>query len=237
MAKYFADLHIHSALSPCGDPDMTPCNIAGMAAIKELDIIALSDHNSAENTPALLSAAEEYGILAIPAMEVTVKEEAHILCYFRTLKDALSYSDYLYSRLPAIPVDLNLFTPQSVLDQDDEVVSLREKLLISAVDIGVDELFRDVSEGLGGAVVPAHIDRKSYSLVTNLGFIPPSLGVSTLEVSHGADMAQWKKNRFFMGFGFTTSSDAHDLSSIMEREFAMELEEKSIDCVINWLKN
>ncbi len=41
---------------------MTPANIAGMAAVKGLDVIAVTDHNSCKNCPAVLAAAEEYGV-------------------------------------------------------------------------------------------------------------------------------------------------------------------------------
>ena len=44
----FADLHIHSCLSPCGHEWMTPGNIAGMAKIKELDAIAMDIYHHAE---------------------------------------------------------------------------------------------------------------------------------------------------------------------------------------------
>lgn len=69
------DLHIHSCLSPCGDDDMTPGNIVGMAGIKGLDVIAVTDHNSCRNCPAVLKLAEQYGVLAIPGMELTTSEE------------------------------------------------------------------------------------------------------------------------------------------------------------------
>ena len=36
MKKYYYDLHIHSCLSPCGDDDMTPNNIAGMGVVAKL---------------------------------------------------------------------------------------------------------------------------------------------------------------------------------------------------------
>ena len=48
----YCDLHIHSCLSPCGDALMTPNNIVGMAYIKELDAIAVCDHNACRNLPA-----------------------------------------------------------------------------------------------------------------------------------------------------------------------------------------
>ena len=89
MAELYYDLHIHSCLSPCGDDDMTPANIVGMSVIKGLDVIAVTDHNSCKNCPAVLTAAEEYGILAIPGMEINTSEEVHAVCLFEELKAAM----------------------------------------------------------------------------------------------------------------------------------------------------
>ena len=95
MISLTYDLHIHSCLSPCGDDDMTPANIAGMCAIKGLDVVALTDHNSSKNCPAFLAAAEEYGLLAIPGMEINTSEEVHAVCLFPTLEAAMAENDEL----------------------------------------------------------------------------------------------------------------------------------------------
>ena len=83
MELYY-DLHIHSCLSPCGDNDMTPANIVGMAAVKGLDVIAVTDHNSCKNCEAAMAAGEEYGVLVVPGMEICTAEEVHAVCLFRT---------------------------------------------------------------------------------------------------------------------------------------------------------
>jgi len=38
--------------------DMTPCNIAGMACVNGLELVALTDHNSVDNCPAFFEAFE-----------------------------------------------------------------------------------------------------------------------------------------------------------------------------------
>lgn len=93
------DLHIHSCLSPCGDDDMTPGNIVGMAAIKGLDVIAVTDHNSCRNCPAVLKLAEQYGVLAIPGMELTTAEEVHAVCLFSELSAAMEFDRFVYEKL------------------------------------------------------------------------------------------------------------------------------------------
>lgn len=93
------DLHIHSCLSPCGDEDMTPANIVGMAALKELDVIAVTDHNSCKNCPAVMKLGEAYGVLTIPGMELTTEEEVHVVCLFEELSGALEFDAYVYEHL------------------------------------------------------------------------------------------------------------------------------------------
>ena len=91
MMELFADLHIHSCLSPCGDDEMTPGNILGMAVVKGLDMVAIADHNSALNLPAAQLIAEAYGVLLIPAIEITTREEVHMLGYFPSVDVAVEF--------------------------------------------------------------------------------------------------------------------------------------------------
>ena len=96
------DLHIHSCLSPCGEEEMTPNNIVGMAQILELQLLAVADHNTARQLPAIAELAEQAGILLVPAIEITTAEEAHILSLFPDLPSALAVSDILYDALPPV---------------------------------------------------------------------------------------------------------------------------------------
>ena len=98
MSRYLTDLHIHSCLSPCGDDDMTPGNIAGMAVLNGLQIVALTDHNTAKNCPAFFHAAKGYGLIPIAGMELTTAEDIHVVCLFRTLEDALDFDSFVESR-------------------------------------------------------------------------------------------------------------------------------------------
>ena len=117
--RLFCDLHIHSCLSPCGDELMTPNNIAGMAMLKGLDAIAVADHNSARNLPALSRTCAAMGVLLLPAMELTTAEEVHLLSYFPTVEAALDFSEELHGCLPPIQNRPDIFGPQQVLDEDD----------------------------------------------------------------------------------------------------------------------
>ena len=64
---------MHSCLSPCGDDEATPANLAGMCALAGLDIAALTDHNTCGNCRAFCEAAQSYGILGICGMELTTE--------------------------------------------------------------------------------------------------------------------------------------------------------------------
>ncbi|RCX08168.1 hypothetical protein DFR58_1459 [Anaerobacterium chartisolvens] len=233
--KAYTDLHIHSALSPCAENDMTPNNIVSMAVIKGLDIIAITDHNSAENCTAAIKAAAGR-ILVVPGMELETKEEVHILCLFPSADSAMEMQKIVYSRLPPIKNRTDIFGQQLIMDENDSVLRHEERMLITAADLGIDEAF-DIAERLGGALIPAHIDRSSYSILSNLGMIPEHLDFKYLEISANCSVNEFiLKNTNMDRYTLIKSSDAHSLGNIMERESSVELEELSINCLIKSLR-
>ncbi len=135
MECLFCDLHIHSCLSPCGDALMTPNNIVGMAFIKGLDVIAVCDHNSARNLPAVKAAADLMNVLLLPGMELTTREEAHMLCYFRTVQACMAFGEEIYAHLAPTPNDERFFGRQQVMNEQDEEIGVEERLLIGALDL------------------------------------------------------------------------------------------------------
>ncbi len=226
--KLYYDLHIHSCLSPCGDNDMTPNNIVNMSLLKELDVIALSDHNTAKNVLAVKQVAEQSDLLVIPAIEVCTNEEVHILCLFENFSACEAFGAYLYSLLPPIQNKPEIFGQQIVMNALDEPVETLDKLLINAANLSIDQLV-NVLPDYQGFAVPAHIDRSSYSIISSLGFIPPDYQFSCVEV---------KKTPFSCDFtgNVITNSDAHYLEHISEREHYLEVTEKSIKGVLNAIK-
>lgn len=217
--KYAVDLHIHSCLSPCGDELMTPNNIVNMARLKELDLIAVADHNTARHLPAVKKVADAVGVGLLPAMEITTKEEAHLLGYFPTVEAAVDFSDAIYPHLPPIKNKPKLFGEQLELDEDDETVRSEEKLLISALDLSIDKLVPMILDA-GGLAVPAHINRGSNGLLQALGFIPPDIPFSALEVSIGLPLP----HKGIPDLVQLHSSDAHYLENMFERQEFLELE-------------
>lgn len=212
------DLHIHSALSPCGSDDMTPNNIVNMAVLKELDVIAVTDHNCADNAPAVERLAAAAGLICVPGVEMTTAEEVHVLAYFCAAKEARDFGQMLYEALPEIPNNEAYFGPQWIMNEKDEVVGCREKLLVSALPYD----FRTcccLARDHGGVVVPAHVNKGANSVLSNLGFFPDECLFDTIEVCPGLplDLAPARFRQIF-------SSDAHDLACISEPERRLELE-------------
>ena len=204
------DFHIHSCLSPCGDNDMTVNNIINMALLKELDVVALTDHNTAKNCPAFLAAAKEAGIHAVPGMELTTAEEVHAVCLFKTLDAAMAFDAYVYDTLPDIENRPSIFGDQILLDASDRKTGRVDRLLANATSISLFDLY-GLMEQYGGICFPAHIDRPSFSLLSNLGFVPPDLRVHAVEV---LDMANIPAELFELPV--LTNSDAHYLWDISE---------------------
>lgn len=210
------DLHIHSCLSPCGDMDMTPNNIAGMAMIKGLNIIALTDHNTARNAPALIKAAEQYGVIALPGMELTTQEEVHVVCLFAETEDALAFDAYVYERLIKIKNKTNIFGEQIIMNELDEPVGEEEYLLINATEIPFDDVY-DAVTSFNGIMIPAHLDKTSTSLISNLGQIPPNSQFTCAEVKHLEKLhGLLKEHPYLEHCRIISDSDAHYLEDISE---------------------
>lgn len=226
------DLHIHSCLSPCGDELMTPNNIVNMSLLKELDVIAVTDHNTAGNLPAVCKVAKEAGLAVLPGIEACSSEEVHTLCYFRTLDAAMDFSAMLYGHLPPLSNQPDFFGRQLFMDDQDEITGEEERLLIQALGLSLDELTQECIKA-GGVVVPAHINRTSNSLLTSLGFVPPGAPFAALEVSRDLPIAPGAAK----GYRVLHSSDAHQLENILERDFFIDgLRAMSARAVFDYLK-
>lgn len=235
MVNLFYDLHIHSCLSPCGSDDMTPYNIAAMAAVKGLDVIAVTDHNSCKNCPAVLSAAKEYGLLALPGMELTTSEEVHAVCLFENLDRAMEFDAYVYEHLLPVQNRVDIFGKQEIYNCSDEVCGQVDHLLINSTDISFDLLWALV-RSYGGVMFPAHIDKQSNSLISNLGFVPPDSVFAAAELKELKNLHGIKKgNPYLERCRIISNSDAHYLEDIKEPYFTIAVEERTAKAVVDAL--
>ena len=229
--KLFYDLHIHSALSPCGDIDMTPNNIVNMSVLKGLDVIAVTDHNSIKNVNSVIEVAKNTELLVIPAMEVESAEGVHIITLFKDVKSAeVAYCE-IYKNLPDIKNDKEIFGEQLIMDELDNVIDEELKLLVNSTLLNFDDLVQ-LTRSVGGIAIPAHVDRSSYSVLSNLGAVP-EMDFKYLELSKNANKDMFE----YLGYKFIRNSDAHYLYDIFEAENYLECRDKTINSVFETLNN
>lgn len=228
--RLYYDLHIHSILSPCGDEDMTPNNIVNMSYLKGLDIIAVTDHNSCRNARAVMEAGKGV-IKVVPGMEITTSEEVHVLCLFPDIETAEDMGELVYSKMFGIKNQPEIFGRQIIMNSADEIVGEEENLLVNAVDMDIYEACCETKKR-GGLFIPAHIDKASYSITANLGFLPPDLYVDGLEITERG-IREFKDK--YPQHGVVTDSDAHYLENISERERYISKENKNTQKILEFL--
>lgn len=234
--KYSYDLHIHTALSPCANNDMTPNNIVNMSILKQLDIIAITDHNSCENVKAVIEVSKMTDLIVIPGMEIESSEEVHMICLFKDIENALKMQNIVYDNLPSIKNKPEIFGQQLLYSSKDEIIGENDRLLITATKLSIDDVIQ-LTEKFDGVVYPAHIDRNSYSILSNLGIVPDDLKIKAIEFSkYVLPQDMFNKYSYLKRYYPIQSSDAHYLEDIMERINFIELDKKNINAIINKLK-
>lgn len=235
MLKPFkADLHVHTCLSPCTELDMSPKEIVNRAKMKEIDIIGICDHNSSENSQAVIEVGKKMNICVIPGMEVASQEEVHVLALFDEAENALKLQEYVYKNLPG-ENDEDTFGMQVIVNENDEVLGYNKKLLIGATTVPLEEVIR-IIHSFDGIAVASHIDRESFSIISQLGFIPEGLELDALEISPHITFEEAKK-RFKNNYPITCSSDAHYPDDIGKGSTSFLLKEGTITEIKKALKN
>jgi PHP family Zn ribbon phosphoesterase len=238
MAKAFSyDLHMHSCLSPCGDIDMTPNNLVNMSMLQGLDLIALTDHNTACNCPAALEVARELPITVLPGLELNTCEEIHVVFVFPELDNAMAFDSFVYKHLDKVENRHEIFGEQIIMDSSDRPIGVEDMLLINATDISIDDTWKLAKE-FGGFCWPAHIDRPSNSLIAALGFLPPDLPHPTLEVKNPEQFfADGQYAELYDKFHIITNSDAHTLIDIPDPLRSLTLESCDYHGLVGLLGN
>ncbi len=227
LRRIKADLHVHTCLSPCSGLDMSPREVVSAAIRNGVDLIGICDHNSAENVLAVKKAGERNGLMVLGGMEVASREEAHILVFFDEDDDLLRFQEFVYRHL-AGRNDEHSFGLQVIADDEDGVSGFCDKLLIGATMLSAEAIVARAREARGESlVIAAHVDRESFSLIGQLGFIPPSLVLDAVEI---AGQVAGIENRFpdCSRFPAVTGSDAHHPDDIGKRFTWMTVENGTI---------
>lgn len=215
MQKFLADLHVHSLLSPCAAVEMTPRNIINHAISCNIDIIAITDHNACNNVRAAIKAAEGTKVAIIPGMEVETKEEVHLVTLFDTIIQLEAFNRYVEAHLSGLVNDEEHFGAQIIVDSCDDFIGIREDMLLTSLSCGLEEVTAEV-KAYGGICIASHIDRPVYSVLSQLGFIPPGTVLAAVEVSRRVNLKSASSKYPAIGtLPVITSSDAHQISDFI----------------------
>ena len=228
MRAFKADLHIHTCLSPCAELEMSPSAVVKSAVENRIDIIAITDHNSAENIIAAKKASENMDLTVLAGIEIASSEEAHILAFFDDVHSVMKMQEVVYSNLIPGENDEKMYGDQIVVNEKDEVLYFNKRLLIGATMLSAQEIIDNI-HSLGGLAVASHIDKEAFSIISQLGFITEDMGFDALEFSPNTDR-QSAENTFGMYNSFTwiSSSDAHYPEDIGKRTTNFFMNEPTI---------
>jgi PHP family Zn ribbon phosphoesterase len=227
-----ADLHIHSALSPCASLEMSPAAIVRRARELALDVIAVTDHNSVLNGFSAAGLGEKTGVKVLLGMEAQTSEDIHVLCLFDDRRQAELFNGIIYSLLPDVDNNPDYFGDQVVVDEQDNIIRQEKKLLLNALDLPLVELLALV-RAHGGVSIPSHVEAPPYGLLVNLGMVPAELEDSLLEISYASPIPQVLKN--FPGLErhpLLSNSDAHYLKDIGRAHIIFESPSTSLPALV-----
>ncbi len=231
------DLHIHTALSACAENVMSPGHILSKAKNAGLDIIAITDHNASANVSVSIAFGEKLGVKVIPGIELTTLEEVHILGLFERPEELEDLQRLVDSALPPGKNITEISGHQLLFDSEDEIVDIDENIRNIGLSLSCDRIISEIKKR-NGYVIPAHIHKRIYSLVSQLGFIDPNAGFDAVEVAAPI----WVRDNFKIGqriegYPAISGSDSHFLESV--GRFHMEIPETAdnIKDLMNIIKN
>lgn len=228
ITAYYADLHIHTLLSPCGELEMIPPLIIEAAKTAKLDIIGIADHNSCENVRAVIKAAEGSGIRVLPGMEVQSVEGVHLLCLFDQVDQAEDMQESVYGSLVRMAGSYLFSKQQFVVDSEGEFIRYCHRHIALPTTMDIDEVYERVSS-IGGIMIPSHIDRQSTGMIDVLAMIPGSPDFDALEISMNIMPDQARQKYPSVGDKpIIQNSDAHWLAAIGQRRTIFHLQHRNV---------
>lgn len=229
ITPFKADLHIHTVLSPCGDLEMSPTAIVDRALERGLDMIAITDHNTTRQVKVAQRVGRERGLFVLGGVEVTSQEEAHCLCFFANDEQLDQFQTFLDAHLPPIPNDEDRFGYQLIVDENEEIVGEEPYHLLNAIDVDIDGIYEEAHR-IGGLFVPAHVNKDTTSLISQLGFVPPDLKADGLEINRFTTRDEMvKKFAYLRRFNFITDSDAHFINNVGDVYNVIYMNHRSFD--------
>jgi 3',5'-nucleoside bisphosphate phosphatase len=227
LRAFRCDLHVHTCLSPCAELDMYPKALIDKCITEKLDMIAICDHNASENVLHVLSLARGKPLTVLPGMEISSREEVHLLALFDDLRDLLKLQVIVYDHLPGKNQE-EIFGCQVIVNDRNEVEGINERMLIGATQLALQDII-DLIHSLGGLAVASHIDRPSYSIISQLGFIDPSMPFDALEITPATGIMEARRQYpELSSFAFIESSDAHFIRDIGRGFTTMILEDANV---------
>lgn len=214
MQVYVAELHVHTVLSPCAEIEMIPPLIVRTALERGINLLAITDHNASANVEAVMKAARDSALTVLPGMEVQTREEVHMLCLFDTLEQLADWQRQVDAHLPDLENNAELFGEQFVVDETGAFVRRERRLLLASTRMTLEEAAVRVN-ALGGLAIPAHIDRKAFSLIANLGLVPEGVPFAALEITRHISSAQARRRFPQIGdLPLMQSGDVHRLDEM-----------------------
>ncbi|NOY82016.1 MAG: PHP domain-containing protein [Kiritimatiellaeota bacterium] len=211
LRRLKGDLHVHTCLSPCASSAMLPGAIVAAALERNLGFIGICDHNAVANVSAVRKAAEGLSLTVLGGVEVTSREEVHVLALFDDDRTLGALAELIDQHLSG-KNNTDTFGYQWVVDEEGYVVGTDGRLLIGATDLSINRIVDAVAE-LGGMAVAAHVDREAFGIIGQLGFIPAGLKLDALELSAAVPGDRRDDYRKF-GFPLITASDAHYIGDV-----------------------
>lgn len=227
--KITYDLHIHSALSPCADDQMTPANIVGWAKLGEIDAVAIADHNAIANVKVAMAIGDAYGVVVVPAMELQTAEDIHVLCLFDNFENLQGFYDSI--DFADIQNRAEIFGEQWIMDEDDNVIATEPRMLLVASGISVEDVTL-LANKFDGIAIPAHIDREENGMVAILGTVTEDFCVVELSPTADENIKKHCQNRKVIA-----DSDAHVLEDIGKAHGSLEVDELSAKGILKALRS
>jgi len=227
LKEFRCDLHIHTCLSPCADLDMYPSALVERSVAEGLDVIGICDHNASENVRYVIEASRGKPLHVFPGMEISSREEAHVIALFENIDDLLRVQGVVYAALSGSNRE-EIFGCQAIVNASDEVEGFNDRLLIGSIDLSLQEIVEEI-HAASGLAIASHIDRESFSVLSQLGFIPPDIRFDALEISRRTGLKEARKMYPDLnGYPFIESSDAHFIRDIGEGSSRIFMKKSSL---------